>query len=137
MRPVDDTTIRRWMALDARGMNAGLTATQLPLSTLLRAEAPVLPTQSGGRHVFDREALEAFAALLSPFLRGIVSLPVRLYVSHQHAGEVSVADAEATQALVESGLVHTRPRAGRLWMTMGTARALVGRFPTVFQFVYV
>lgn len=129
----DDKTLQRLLRGEVHKMNQDL-ADPIDLRDARDQDEPKTRTKVGVHH-FDKEALERFAAGLSPLVRHTVRVPIRFYVPHDMRGECYLAERESIEAVQQLGGTPNQPRDGRLWMSFILAQDFARRYPTVVQFV--
>lgn len=116
-------------------MNEGLVLDGVSLRAMLQMPEPGVRTKSGAWHRFDRDALERFAAPLSPLLRVTVQVPVRFVIDHRVPGSVCVTQTSTRDALLAHGVQVGEFVSGRAWLSLPRAQSWARTFPTVVQFL--
>lgn len=131
----DDRRVEKLIDLEMGVLHQGLVVKRKSLQDLLGEEEPRCVTREGKDHVFDRESLEALAAVTTPEERGKLRLPITFRFHADLRNETSLDDETAAGVLRRlEGLGKAYPfREGRMWIPYSLALQLLLKYPTVFQ----
>ncbi len=131
----EDRTLDKWVALEMRGLSAGLVARRKSLATLLQEERPHCLTREGEEHPFDGDVLRRFAAVTRQEERERLRLPITLTFSAEMGDQCRLDDAvagEVLRRLEQFGKAYP-VRDGRVWLPSSLGLSLLMKYPTAFQ----
>ncbi len=127
----------RWVEHEKVKINKGLVTRKKKLRDLLKEENPRSQTKEGDDHEFEHKTLERLAAAL---LEGEeVMLPITLSFSSAVGDSCYVTDETASFLLRRlEGFGDAYPyRDGKMWLPNSMAFAIMQRYPTAFQGMFL
>jgi len=129
--------IDKWMEFELKRVNAGLVSRKKKLSALLKEEKPHCETREGGKHEFDASVLRRFAAVRCEGKD--LLLPVTIHFLSASQDSCYVDDEAAASFLRRlEGFGRAYPfREDKMWLPNSLAFALMQKYPTVFQGLFL
>jgi uncharacterized protein (UPF0216 family) len=130
-------TFDRWVSHELGRLNANLVVEKKSLARLLREPDPACRTREGNLHIFEREALERFAAVLSADEAEGLRLPLTLLIQGD-ADEARLTDEIGAKALraIEKFDQAFPFREGRMAVPYSLSFDLVRRHGGVIQLAF-
>jgi uncharacterized protein (UPF0216 family) len=136
---VSSDTLKKWMKLEAKGLNDRLVIKRKNLERLIEEDEPVCSTRDKNRHEFDKMVLQKLADTVPEAKHSQLMLPVNVFVDLNVKNQCYVEDelgAETIRSLEDFGRAF-QFRDGRMWLPLSLAVELVGRYRTAVQMVYL
>jgi len=130
-------SIDKWMELELKRVNAGIVSRKKKVSALLKEEKPHCDARDGGKHEFDVSVLRRIAAVGHE--AGDLMLPVTIHFLSVSQDSCYVDDEVAASILRRlEGFGRAYPfRDGKMWLPDSLAFALMQKYPTAFQGLFL
>ncbi len=119
--------VDRWISLELGRLNAGLVVERKSLARLLAEPEPACVTREGGKHAFDRAALDRLAGVLTSAEAEALRLPILLFATGDVEDHVLLSEELAAKALrtLEKYGAAFPYRGGRMYLPHSLAVDLV------------
>lgn len=134
--PLDsEGSLRRWMQIEYRNINAGTVTRRRKLADLLREDVPSCEAKDGSSYRFNRKALVDFATSLTDDEKERLRLPITLTFNTKLADHCYIADELASRILrkLENFGPAYQYEDGRMWLPASLGLHLTRKYGTIIQ----
>jgi uncharacterized protein (UPF0216 family) len=134
--PLDtEGSLRKWMRIEYRNINAGTVTRKRKLADLLREDAPSCKTKDGSSYRFDREVLVDFANSLTEDEKDNLRLPITLTFNTKLPDHCYIADELTSRILrrLETFGSAYQYKDDRMWLPASLGIHLTRKYGTIIQ----
>lgn len=134
--PLDtEGSLRKWMQIEYRNINAGTVTKKRKLADLLQEDIPSCKAKDGSSYRFDREVLVDFATSLTADEKGSLRLPITLTFNTKLPDHCYIGDELASRILrrLENFGPAYQYKDDRMWLPASLGLHLARKYGAIIQ----